>query len=704
MIPKNLKTDDKENIRQLLIAELPELIAQHWPHARTDGSGWRVGNMAGESGGSLSLNNEGLWHDFATGESGDIFDFVRVLHNLPEDFSSVMEWARERYNMPQARSTVGSSKRANNVANSMPKLPAKQAEVHDPKAPNPEAYALFLQQAQAALSGDTPEARKARAYLKQRGLLPSEHFGVVDSTVTAQPWTDDASRGYRKALHGRLLIMYQSPSGELEGFNARDLTGTADDGFKYLKPRGKSTVNPFNAGAINRAKRAEVFILTEGELDAASVLTALGNNYPVIGCTGGTLPKGWPKRIAEASSWVLILADDDGGIGRNKAEELRAEIQAHTTDRDGSKVLIATLPGHKDASECLQELGAGKLAALISEQIEAAKAERVTAVSDYQYLTVDMLAELDARARREHTYYSTGIAALDDLLGGGYLEGLHLLGGITGGGKTSLALHIATHNAQAGRPVIFASYEQSRLELWARIASRVTGVPQRAIKAGTFNEHGRELLTSTKLRGSKHWHELEQLARYLNVIEGGDALSRRAGGSIELLAEQANIIANVHGAPPLIIIDYLQRVPVDPQLGIRDVRERVGAVAGQLQVTLGRELTAPVLALSSVGRASYNAENFAKAPLDERMTAFKEAGELEYTSYTSLLLYGLPAVKEGQVMRTQRSVSNRVVALPRTLDLVKNREGYTGRVAAMWEPGKDQWGTSLPYGRDNDAL
>src|SRR5699024_1661453 len=125
-------------------------------------------------------------------------------------------------------------------------------------------------------------------------------------------------------------------------------------------------------------------------------------------------------------------------------------------------------------------------------------------------------------------------------------------------------------------------------------------------------------------------------------VEGGDALSRQQGTwSVESLARAAEEAAEVHGAPPLIIVDYLQRVPVPEELRIRDVRERVGAVAGMLQTMLARDLAAPVLALSSVGRASYNPEGFSKKPLEERLQAFKEAGELEYTSYTSLLLYGL---------------------------------------------------------------
>jgi replicative DNA helicase len=102
-------------------------------------------------------------------------------------------------------------------------------------------------------------------------------------------------------------------------------------------------------------------------------------------------------------------------------------------------------------------------------------------------------------------------------------------------------------------------------------------------------------------------------------------------------------------------------------------------------VNLAREIGCPVLALSSVSRASYR---LAEADLEGRLAAFKEAGELEYTAYTALLLYGLPEDLQNRfnyapgVMNTYK---------PMTLDLCKNREGCPGRLAVKWTPGRDTW-------------
>jgi hypothetical protein len=76
-----------------------------------------------------------------------------------------------------------------------------------------------------------------------------------------------------------------------------------------------------------------------------------------------------------------------------------------------------------------------------------------------------------------------------------------------------------------------------------------------------------------------------------------------------------------------------------------------------------------VLALSSVGRAAYR---LGETDLEGRLAAFKEAGELEYTAYTALLLYDLP-----EPVQASLSLSPGLLGhfRPMALDLCKNREG-----------------------------
>jgi replicative DNA helicase len=153
--------------------------------------------------------------------------------------------------------------------------------------------------------------------------------------------------------------------------------------------------------------------------------------------------------------------------------------------------------------------------------------------------------------------------------------------------------------------------------------------------------------------------------------------------TVDVLARMAERMAEVSGAPSLIVLDYLQLMSVPAELRVKDTRERVSYVAGRLQVTLARGLGCPVLALSSVGRAAYCLD---EADLEGRLAAFMEAGELEYTAYTALLLYDLPEAVQASLNLSPGLLGH---FRPMALDLCKNREGRTGRVAAKWEA---EWG------------
>ncbi len=625
------------------------------------------------------------WHDYGGDQRGDLLDWLEVAEGMGKDEARA-EAARILGIPAPGASTTG---RIVSRGATMPPLPDFDPEAHKkPKAETESKNWIedLTAQAHAALKHSESEAAKrARAYLESRGLstvVDIFRLGVVDESVKVQQ-----AGQYIDGLRGRLLVPTLQ-GGVASFYNARDLTDK--DPIKYKKPKGITTPAPFNADALEEARALGFLVLTEGELDAASIQVAKGQNYPVLGLSGGLLPEGWAERIKETGARAYVLFDNDDS-GREKAERLQATLAGQ-----GIKTFVARYPApHKDANEALVTLDAQGLAVALDRALEESEA---AATSDLLYIRDTWLAELDARANRPHSAYTTGLELVDELLGGGYIEGLHLLGAITGGGKTSYALHIAMHNALAGRSVIFGSYEQSRLELWARIASSITGVPYGAIKRGTYDRHGHKVLTSGELRASEGWERLEQVARHLKVVEGGDAFSRTEGSyTVEVLTRSAEAIAEERGAPPLVIVDYLQRVPI-PTKEKATVRERLDYVAGQLQQNVARGVGCPVLAISSINRINYQA--LPKEALESRLTAFKESGGLEYTAYTAALLYKLPPEKHG----TNFSPSLMSKFEPMVVDFVKNREGTTDRYALKWNKVKGTWFDAQKYGSDRDLL
>ncbi len=605
------------------------------------------------------------WKDFSSGKHGDALDWLEQVDGLSPEQAREERARQLGVTLPQG----DPGPRATTFG---------QGEKQEKPAAAPEWIDDLVTQAHAALMKQD-RTSEAWIYLEARGLAgmaEALRLGVVSEAVKV-PQLGKKIKDYR----GRIII----PTLEdyrATWFKARYLGPLSDAELKaqgsrkYDGPSG-SVPAPFNADAIKRAPALGFLVLTEGELDAASLLAAYGEDYGALGLSGGLLPKGWAEKIAETGAAVYLLMDSDTA-GAARADSLRAELSGL-----GVKVYNASPKPYNDVNEALQALGSDGLVEHVNAALEASALELT---SDLLYIREGWLSALDARANRPHAAYTTGIEALDSQLDGGYIEGLHLLGGITGGGKTSLALAIALHNALEGRSVIYGSYEQSRLELWARIASRLTSVPYGAIKRGTFDRQGTKTLASSELKASEGWAKLEQAAKHLKVVEGGDAYSRTSSTwTVEVLTTTARAIAEDRGAPPLIILDYLQRMPAPPSVKIKETRERVSYIAGALQVNLAREIGCPVLALSSISRASYR---LADAELEGRLAAFKEAGELEYTAYTALLLYGLPEAMQDRLNFAPGVMAN---YRPMTLDLCKHREGRPGRLAVKWWPARDSW-------------
>jgi hypothetical protein len=382
---------------------------------------------------------------------------------------------------------------------------------------------LVAQAHEALLRGESEAAKRAWSYLKARRLdacAEIHRLGVVDESVKVR-----AGGAFAGRFRDRLVIP-TFEQGQAVWFKARDISSRDTQALKeagvarYDGPSGKVPA-PFNIDALEQAGVLGFAVLTEGETDALSLVAAYGSGYPAFGLPGGLLPQGFAEQLNDAGVREAILIRDGDAAGVKHAERAREELTAF-----GFRVVALSPPGYGDLNEMLVALGPDDMVT----QLDAATADvRAGETSDLLYVREGWLAELDARANRPHAAYSTGLGALDGLLDGGYLEGLHLLGGITGGGKTSLALSIALHNALAGRPVLYGSYEQSRLELWARIASQLTRLPYSAIKRGTYDGLGTATLVSSELRANEGWAQLERAARHLRVVEGGDALSRTEG-------------------------------------------------------------------------------------------------------------------------------------------------------------------------------
>jgi len=223
---------------------------------------------------------------------------------------------------------------------------------------------------------------------------------------------------------------------------------------------------------------------------------------------------------------------------------------------------------------------------------------------------VALLEEL--RNRGELHPVSTGLSGLNGILGGGWNPGLIILGGISGVGKTGFGLQAGLQAAQGGMPVILYTAEQSPKELLARILAGAVGRPARALLNGE---------PSTIAAASEN---LDQLPLHLAYVETD---RQGKGGAAASLAGMVRQVSDAHGAPPFVVVDYLQRLA--PADGADDLRVSIGYTSNAL-ANLVRDEGVTLLVISSLNRNGYRGE----VTLD----AFKETGSIEYDADQALIL------------------------------------------------------------------
>ena len=186
---------------------------------------------------------------------------------------------------------------------------------------------------------------------------------------------------------------------------------------------------------------------------------------------------------------------------------------------------------------------------------------------------------------------ATGITALDNLLGGGMINGgLYILAANTGCGKTALALQIADAVANEDRSVLFISLEMDEYQLTARRLARAAKVSANHLIMHDLSE-------------MKYVHIKQQLP----ILKQKRLVFNRPGAftvsDIQALAGQ---VQNLR----LVIIDYLGLLRSDQYCASR--YEATTAISNELKV-LARLLGVPVLCLAQLNRA--NAQRLDKHPI-----------------------------------------------------------------------------------------
>lgn len=287
----------------------------------------------------------------------------------------------------------------------------------------------------------------------------------------------------------------------------------------------------------------------------------------------------------------------------------------------------------------------------LNEIRDGAVVESVTPLSDVVDETFGMI---ESRKSKGVEGIQTGFRSLDSLLGGFHPSELIILAARPGVGKTALALNFAEAVARSQQDaVLYVSLEMAKTELVSRLLCSKSGVTNRRIKNGTFNECDWMYLQSAS----------EQLKRELFYIDDTPARS---------IAEISATARRLKRQIPLqlVVIDYLQLVEPDNVKLPR--QEQVATMTRKLK-QLARHLELPVLCLAQLNRQ-------VEATKDARpkLSQLRESGAIEQDADVVLFIhredYGL----------SNAEVEKNDCRGKSTLFVAKQRSGPTGDLPLFW--------------------
>lgn len=203
-------------------------------------------------------------------------------------------------------------------------------------------------------------------------------------------------------------------------------------------------------------------------------------------------------------------------------------------------------------------------------------------------------------------FANNNLIELEKSMNGGFSGGgLYLFGGIPSSGKTVLLNNIADNICLNGYPVLFFCYDDDPTELQHRTFARFSGKSIEEFNQRTFTNIGCmwENTDIKKIMSLKY-----VVQQMIFVDKWCDSIAQ---------------IKQIHGKPPVIIVDYLRKLRTEKSSG--DERLRIDEILGKL-TEIAKNNNLPVITISELARDSY------KAGQRLSMASFKESGGIEYES------------------------------------------------------------------------
>lgn len=524
-------------------------------------------------------------------------------------------------------------------------------------------------------TGLSPAEQQARTmaekWLYQLGVsyeTATEHrLGVLPS------WTDPA---HNDAVSEPAMLL---PTGE-HVIEATDGTSVSvNDGYVAygLRTGRRCAVSPrskriYLFGSPNLEMEGARVFVTKSELDALAIMARGLKAIVAFGEQGGE----WlvhelserRRKLGRDYHPIMLLAFGNGEAEHRESLWMQSQLRQAEIACYAAPQLLEDADGrvYPNVAAMAQDPAGQQALTDNAWRISSHPTDRAHAFDRYR------------REQNQRAVMPTGFDELDDLLGGGLHEGLHILGAVSSLGKTTFALQVADYLAATGHPVIYYTLEMTWQQMHAKTLSRLSFInnfaensyepdvrPQGALTS-------QEALLSDEVLNAAHRQGLKDAQkrydRWIENVEFHDA-SIEGRPTVKQIQNDVDHFIKSRGEIPAVFIDYLQIMATDDRYD-----EKKAAKNSVMALrTMSMAYHTPILLISSLNRASYS------SPVTQ--SAFKESGDIEYSAD---VLIGMQYHGVGEEdFSFEDAKSQRL----RDVDLVilKNRGGFDGKVRFSYD-------------------
>lgn len=344
-------------------------------------------------------------------------------------------------------------------------------------------------------------------------------------------------------------------------------------------------------------------ILVEGIYDWLT-LTQLGFEN-VICALGASIKEDLLFSLKQYQGTTFLLLDNDYS-GVKAGNKIMTFASKYNINIISLELPNAKFQKCKDVSDCLMKNKEDDLKSWLLEQLD-----------NFASNDIGYVENIITNPQPQIRSWKSGIESLDKILTGGFKPGLHAISATPGAGKTAFCIHLAKEFfVNQGARVLYASYEISRLQLWARLFS-------------TYSNY--------------NWVELEENPNLVE-LDKRDNVKNLAKGIRIIHNKDVNTLIKMFDIFDIVFIDYLQNMP--NMFEDREKKFNVDYNLTRLNIACV-EQNKTAIAINSLSKDNYGKDKL----------SFKDSGNIEYAVESAMILHKSDDFTiDGQIVKNRRGV------------------------------------------------